>query len=82
MKYLSLIVIVGILYLAATQMRSSSSRVKSSFVQAEEEAAQVDPHAAKVPAGSAPAPVSLRAPIQRTEDLKELVKKRNEDGEF
>lgn len=83
MKYLSLMVILGIIYLVATQMKSSSSRVQSSISMAEEEAAKVDPHATPAPAvGATPAPASLRAPIQRAEQLREVVKQRNADGEF
>ena len=83
MKYLSLLGALAIVYVVAAQMGSTSKSVKSSIAEAEAEAAKVNPQSTPAPkAGATPAASSLRAPIQRAEEMLNVVKQRNGDGEF
>lgn len=83
MKYLSLLGALAIIYIVASQMSSTSKSVKSSIAEAEEEAAKVNPRSTPGQvAGTTPAASSLKAPIQRAQELQNLVKQRNGDGEF
>ena len=89
MKYLGLLAALTIIYLVASQMRSTGEASKSSFAEAQNEASLVDPSAnrastepARVAATPSNAGASMRAPLDRARQLNSLVKQRNGAGEF
>ena len=74
MRIIGLIIVVAIFYLVYGRIGGKQSP-QSQVAEAQQEAAQVQPQPPSMP--SAPTTGSLRAPIDRTRQVLELVKKRN-----
>ncbi len=77
MRFLSIIVVLAIVYFAYGRIgeKQSPQSVQAHVAEAQREAAAVQPTVAQMPA-TQPGP-SLRAPIDRTRQVLGLVKQRN-----